>query len=107
VNELIAIGREVKWLLNDSPHAQHPSDDRLSGIYGTILFEELGTTDDGSLHQRNVTIFADGEVDRSPCAPALPPGSRSWTRAGTLHRVRRWCTTRSSAPPSGARSSTR
>jgi proline racemase len=35
---------------------------------GTILFDELGTTDDGSLHQRNVTIFADGEVDRSPCA---------------------------------------
>jgi proline racemase len=25
VNELIAIGREVKWLLNDSPHAQHPA----------------------------------------------------------------------------------
>jgi proline racemase len=67
VNELIAIGREIKWLLNDSPHAKHPSDDRLSGIYGTVLFDELGRTEDGSLHQRNVTIFADGEVDRSPC----------------------------------------
>jgi hypothetical protein len=66
VNELLAIGREIKWLLNDSPHAQHPSDDRLSGIYGTIVFDELGTTADGSLHQRNVTIFADGQVDRSP-----------------------------------------
>jgi proline racemase len=31
-------------------------------VYGTILYEELGP-----LHQRNVTIFADGEVDRSPC----------------------------------------
>jgi proline racemase len=78
VNELIAIGREVKWLLNDSPHAQHPSDDRLSGIYGTIVFDELGTTDDGSLHQRNVTIFADGEVDRSPC------GSGSASRVAVL-----------------------
>ena len=58
MNELLAIGREVKWLLNDSPHAKHPSDDRLSGIYGTVLFDELGTTDDGSLHQRNVTIHA-------------------------------------------------
>ena len=60
------------------PHAQHPSDERLSGIYGTILFDELGTDDDGSLHQRNVTIFADGEVDRSPC------GSGSASRVAVL-----------------------
>jgi proline racemase len=78
LNELLAIGREIKWLLNDSPHAQHPSDDRLSGIYGTVVFDELGTTDDGSLHQRNVTIFADGEVDRSPC------GSGSASRVAVL-----------------------
>jgi proline racemase len=78
VNELLAIGREIKWLLNDSPHAQHPSDDRLGGIYGTIVFDELGTTEDGSLHQRNVTIFADGEVDRSPC------GSGSASRLAVL-----------------------
>jgi proline racemase len=43
-----------------------------------ILFDELGTTDDGSLHQRNVTIFADGEVDRSPC------GSGSAARLAVL-----------------------
>lgn len=64
--ELIAIGREIKWLLNEHPVAHHAADDRLSGIYGTILFDDLGDTVDG-LHQRNVTIFADGEVDRSPC----------------------------------------
>jgi proline racemase len=78
LNELLAIGREIKWLLNDSPHAQHPADDRLSGIYGTIVYDELGTTADGSLHQRNVTIFADGEVDRSPC------GSGSASRVAVL-----------------------
>jgi proline racemase len=78
VNELIAIGREVKWLLNDDPHAKHRFDDRLSGIYGTILFDELGVTDDGALHQRNVTIFADGELDRSPC------GSGSAARVAVL-----------------------
>lgn len=64
--ELIAIGREIKWLLNEHPVAHHAADDRLSGIYGTILFDDLGDTADGA-HQRNVTIFADGEVDRSPC----------------------------------------
>ena len=71
VQDLIAVGREVKWALDGSEYARHPSDDRLSGVYGTILFDDLGveTGPDGHarLHQRNVTIFADGEVDRSPC----------------------------------------
>jgi proline racemase len=64
--ELIELGREIKWALDDGPHAVHPSDGRLSGVYGTIWFDELGDAD-GVVHQRNVTVFADGEVDRSPC----------------------------------------
>lgn len=63
--ELIAVGREVKWALNDHELAQH-ADDRLSGVYGTILFDELDPTPNGP-RQRNITVFADGEVDRSPC----------------------------------------
>jgi proline racemase/trans-L-3-hydroxyproline dehydratase len=64
--ELITLGREIKWALNDSAYAEHPTDPRLSGIYGTIWFDEL-SGEPGKVHQRNVTIFADGEVDRSPC----------------------------------------
>ena len=60
--QLIAAGREVKLALQGSDAARHPSDERLSGIYGTILYEAVGDH-----HQRNVAIFADGEVDRSPC----------------------------------------
>jgi proline racemase len=60
--ELITAGREVKLALQGSDVARHPTDERLSGIYGTILYEHVS-----DLHQRNVTIFADGEVDRSPC----------------------------------------
>jgi proline racemase len=60
--DLIAAGREVKRALEGTEAARHPSDERLSGIYGTIIWEPLG-----ELHQRNVTVFADGEVDRSPC----------------------------------------
>jgi proline racemase len=59
---LIAAGRSVKQALEGTEVARHPDDERLSGIYGTILYDDLGP-----LHQRNVTIFADGEVDRSPC----------------------------------------
>ena len=76
--DLIAVGREIKWALNESEHAQHPSDPRLSGIYGTIVYDDLGTDADGNLHQRNATIFADGEVDRSPC------GSGTCARVATL-----------------------
>ena len=76
--DLIAVGREIKAALAGTEHAVHPTDSRLSGIYGTILFDDLGTTDDGRLHQRNVTIFADGQVDRSPC------GSGTAARMATL-----------------------
>jgi proline racemase len=65
-HELIAVGREVKHALDGTDAAHHPSDPRLSGIYGAILYDDLGRTEAGP-HQRNVTIFADGEVDRSPC----------------------------------------
>jgi proline racemase len=66
LGDLIALGREIKWALDDSAHAVHPTDPRLDGIYGTIWFDELGDTA-GQVHQRNVAVFADGEVDRSPC----------------------------------------
>jgi proline racemase len=65
LSELVAAGRRVKRALEGSEVARHPSDDRLSGIYGTVIHEELGP-----LHHRNVAIFADGEVDRSPTGSA-------------------------------------
>lgn len=65
-HRLLALGREIKWALNDSDLARHPDDARLDGVYGTIIFDDLGDTA-GGLHQRNVTVFADGRVDRSPC----------------------------------------
>ena len=76
-SDLIAVGREVRDALNASQIAVHPEDPRLSGVYGTIFFDDLGDTPTGP-HQRNVTVFADGEVDRSPC------GSGSSARAAVL-----------------------
>ncbi len=62
---LIGAGRQIRDTLNAAGAAEHPSDQRLSGIYGTI-FTAPGSSGD-PLHQRNCTVFADGEVDRSPC----------------------------------------
>jgi proline racemase len=64
--ELLAVGREVKWALEATEWARHPADSRLDGVYGTILYDDLGTAA-GEVRQRNMTVFADGEVDRSPC----------------------------------------
>ena len=83
---LIAAGRAVKAALEGTAVARHPTDDRLSGIYGTVLYENFGP--DG---ERNVTIFADGEVDRSPCGSATsartvlrdPPGA-PWTNTSIV-----------------------
>ncbi len=77
---LLALGREVRCALEATPWARHPRDSRLDGIYGTVLFEELAATSPSELHQRNVTVFADGEVDRSPC------GSGTASRVAVLHR---------------------
>ena len=82
-SELIAVGRAVKRSLEGSEVARHPSDDRLSGIYGTIFYDDLGDTDDGP-RQRNVAVFADGEVDRSPCGSGTSARAALLAAAGRL-----------------------
>src|SRR5260370_10361926 len=42
----------------------HPLELGLGGIYGRIF---TGPPSDASADLRNVTVFADAEVDRSPC----------------------------------------
>ncbi|MGK4579851.1 proline racemase family protein [Kitasatospora sp. HPMI-4] len=64
--ELTAVGREIRAALADEPATRHPVDPRLSGVYGVILYQELPDTAAGP-GQRNVTVFADGQIDRSPC----------------------------------------
>ena len=79
LGRLIDLGREVKAALAGHPQTAHPVDERLSGVYGTIFVNRLGTADTGELHQRNVAVFADGQVDRSPC------GSGTAARIAALH----------------------
>lgn len=60
---IIDIGRSVKNAVVASGEPVHPDDPDLSFLYGTIL---VGPPLGDGAHSRNVCVFADGEVDRSP-----------------------------------------
>ena len=62
--ELRRVGMEIKHAVEAAITVVHPLDKGLNGIYGTIF---TGPPERGDADLRNVTIFADAEVDRSPC----------------------------------------
>jgi trans-L-3-hydroxyproline dehydratase len=62
--ELRRVGMEIKHAIEAAQTIVHPLDSGLAGIYGTIF---TGPPADERADLRNVTIFADAEVDRSPC----------------------------------------
>jgi proline racemase len=62
--ELRRVGMEIKHAIEKARTIAHPLDPGLQGIYGTIF---TGPPNDPKADLRNVTIFADAEVDRSPC----------------------------------------
>jgi proline racemase len=62
--ELRRVGMEIKRAVEDAVTVVHPLDKGLNGIYGTIF---TGPPERGDADLKNVTIFADAEVDRSPC----------------------------------------
>jgi proline racemase/trans-L-3-hydroxyproline dehydratase len=73
---LIELGRAIKADLERDHVIVHPREPELRGVYGVIFWQEEG---EDPLTQRNVTVFADGEVDRSPC------GSGTSARLALLH----------------------
>ena len=72
---LIEFGMAVKHAVEVRLEVVHPLDPGPHGIYGTIITGQPADGADG----RNVTIFADGEVDRSPC------GTGTAARVAWLH----------------------
>jgi proline racemase len=80
---LIALGREVKRQLEDEHDFVHPLERELRDVYGVIFWQEEG---ESPLTQRNVTVFADGEVDRSPCGSGTSARLALLDRSGRLPR---------------------
>jgi proline racemase len=64
LTELRHAGMAIKHAVEAQLTVVHPAEPGLHGIYGTIF---TGPPSSDAAHLRNVTIFAEGEVDRSPC----------------------------------------
>jgi proline racemase len=70
-SRLRAAGAAITDVLRRDHTPSHPTDADLGFVYGTIIIDHApASSPDGratGAHMRNVTIFADAELDRSPC----------------------------------------
>lgn len=61
--QLVAAGEAITRAVNATLPISHPDADDLGFLYGTIL---TGPPEDPAHHSRNICVFANAEVDRSP-----------------------------------------
>jgi proline racemase len=80
---LIELGRQLKRELEEWQDIAHPLEPELRDVYGVVFWQQEGET---PLTQRNVTVFADGEVDRSPCGSGTSARLALLDRSGQLRR---------------------
>jgi proline racemase len=80
---LIELGRRLKGEIEEWQDVVHPAESELRDIYGVIFWQE---ENGDPLTQRNVTVFADGEVDRSPCGSGTSARLALLDRSGRLPR---------------------
>ncbi|ELY54175.1 proline racemase [Natronococcus amylolyticus DSM 10524] len=62
-DEIIHTGMAIKRAVSDSFDIKHPVEDDLSFLYGTVFRKESSTE---GCDSKNVCVFADGQIDRSP-----------------------------------------
>jgi proline racemase len=80
---LIELGRRLKREVEEWQDVVHPLEPELRDVYGVVFWQEEG---EDPLTQRNVTVFADGEVDRSPCGSGTSARLALLDAAGRLPR---------------------
>ena len=85
LGRLIELGRSIKAAIQSRMDVVHPLEPELRDVYGVIFFEQLGA-DEGHISQRNVTVFADGEVDRSPTGSGTSARLALLDKSGDLAR---------------------
>ncbi len=71
IEQLTRAGAAINDALRQEHEPTHPTDESLGFVYGTVLVDsDPASSPDGLAADatiRNVTVFADAEVDRSPC----------------------------------------
>lgn len=67
-SSLIKAGMAIKRAVSQTVEIKHPYEKDLSFLYGTII---VGPPENKNNHSRNVCIFAEGEVDRSPTGTGI------------------------------------
>jgi proline racemase len=65
IDRLVALGVELKRKIMDRMEVVHPLEPDLCGIYGTIICDPISRDADG-VRAKNICIFADAQIDRSP-----------------------------------------
>ena len=63
LDEIISYGREIKKAISKNVDCSHPLVPEMNNLYGTIFVD---SSDKLECHSKNICIFADGELDRSP-----------------------------------------
>jgi trans-L-3-hydroxyproline dehydratase len=76
--ELIEKGMAIKRAVTAAGGIGHPFEEELSFLYGTIF---TGPPQSDGVHSRNVCVFAEGEVDRSPTGTGV-------SARAAIHRAR-------------------
>jgi proline racemase len=64
IRRLIELGLKIRDEVNGREEIIHPENPYIKGVDLTMIYEKTGHE---KLHYREVTIFGDGEFDRSPC----------------------------------------
>jgi len=77
--DLIDLGMKIKHAVIGQRPPAHPFEPDLSFLYGTIF---IGPSKKSGIDSRNVCVFADGEVDRSPTGSGV-------SGRMAIHRVRK------------------
>jgi proline racemase len=83
----IQLGREIKRSLEAAHDIAHPLEPELRDVYGVVFVQEESRE---PLRERNVAIFADGEVDRSPCGSGTSARLAVLAKRGALARAERF-----------------
>src|SRR5205823_4354301 len=63
IEPLVEVGEAIKKAVNATLPVKHPLEEDLGFLYGTIL---IGPPEDSAHYSRNICVFANAEVDRSP-----------------------------------------